>query len=82
MIENIPIKMALDARIKQVKVLHGSAKGKAMRQGLKPDDLVIVTTRVKLLLLPEYHVEKIEGDPVSFLLKRCFGRDCRHVHAK
>ncbi len=54
--------------IRKVKVLQGRAKDEAKRQGLGPDDLVIVTTSVHSL--PEYHIEKIEGDPVSHLLNK------------
>jgi len=60
--------MSVDIRIRKVKVLHGRAKAEAEKQDLKPDDLVILTTSVNSL--PEYRVEKIDGDPVSFLLKR------------
>jgi hypothetical protein len=60
--------MALDVRIRKVKVLQGRAKDEADKKNLKPDDLVIVTTSVNSL--PEYHVEKIDGDPVSYLLRR------------
>ena len=56
-----------DIVIRKVNVLQGRAKAEAERQGLDPDDLVIITT--SLHPLPEYHIEKIEGDPVSFLLK-------------
>ena len=48
-------------RIRKVKVLQGRAKSNAKKMGLSPNDLVIVT--------PEY-IEKIVGDPVSYLLKR------------
>lgn len=58
-----------DIRIRQANVLHGRAKDEAVKQGLKPDDLVVVTTTI-VNSFPEYHVEKIVGDPVSFLLKR------------
>ena len=60
--------MSQEHSIRKVKVLQGRAKDEAEKQGLDPDDLVIVTTSVHPL--PEYHIEKIEGDPVSFLLKR------------
>jgi hypothetical protein len=60
--------MALDIRIRKVKVLQGRAKIEAEKKKLGPNDLVIVTTSVNSL--PEYHVEKIDGDPVSYLLKR------------
>jgi hypothetical protein len=60
--------MSVDIRIRKVKVLQGRAKDEAEKNGLASDDLVIVKTIVDSL--PEYHIEKIEGDPVSFLLKR------------
>ena len=60
--------MSADIRICAVKVLQGRAKEEAVKQDLKPDDLVILKTSVNSL--PEYSVEKIEGDPVSYLLKR------------
>jgi hypothetical protein len=60
--------MALDIRIRKVKMLQGRAKVEAEKQGLTPNDLVIVTTSVNSL--PEYHIEKVDGDPVSYLLKR------------
>jgi len=50
-----------DIKIRKVKVLQGKAKTTAKKMGLSPDDLVIVTSD---------HIEKIDGDPVSFLLKR------------
>jgi len=53
-----------------VKVLQGRAKAEAEKQGLNPEDLVIVKTSVKSGSLQEYYIEKIEGDPVSHLLKR------------
>jgi len=64
----VVMRMALDIRIRKVKMLQGRAKMEAEKQGLTPNDLVIVTTSVNSL--PEYHVEKVEGDPVSYLLKR------------
>lgn len=60
--------MSEDIRIRKVKVLQGRAKDKAEKSRLNPDDLVIVRTFVNSL--PEYHLEKITGDPVSYLLKR------------
>ena len=63
--------MSQEHSIRKVKVLQGRAKDEAEKQGLDPDDLVIVTTSVHPL--PEYHIEKIEGDPVSFLLKTSRG---------
>jgi hypothetical protein len=58
-----------DIRIRAVKVLQGRAKAEAEKQGLNPEDLVIVKTTVNSGL-PTYDIEKIEGDPVSYLLKR------------
>ena len=60
--------MSVDIRIRKVKVLKGRAKSEADEQRLSPDDLVIVTTSVNSL--PEYTIEKIDGDPVSYLLNR------------
>ena len=61
--------MSADIRIRKVKTLKGRAKEEAERMGLKPNDLVIVTTKL-VNSLPEYHIEKVDGDPVSYLLKR------------
>ena len=47
--------------IRKVKILKGTAKADAEKQGLKSEDLVIVRTTV----------EKIEGDPLSYLLREC-----------
>lgn len=49
-------------RIRKVKVLKGRAKEEARKKGLNPNDLVLVTTTTS--------IEKIDGDPVSYLLKR------------
>jgi hypothetical protein len=62
------MQVSADMRIRKVKVLQGRARYEADKLGLTPNDLVILTTNVNSL--PEYHIEKIEGDPVSFLLKR------------
>jgi hypothetical protein len=51
-------------RITKVKMLRGRAKDDAKKKGFAPDELVIVDGS---------KVEKIEGDPVSFLLKRAKG---------
>ena len=45
--------------IRKVKVLQGMAKDIADEYGLEPDDLVIVTVSL----------EKVIGDPVSYLLE-------------
>jgi hypothetical protein len=67
-IVRVGTEMSEDTRIRKVKVLQGRAREEAEKKGLDPDDLVIVRTSVGSL--PEYHIEKIDGDPVSFLLKR------------
>lgn len=54
--------------IRMVGVLKGRAKDEATKMGLSPNDLVIVTTI--LHPLPEYRLEKIEGDPITFLLSK------------
>lgn len=48
--------------IRKVKVLKGRAKDEAEKKGLSPEDLVIVRQ--------DQHIEKIDGDPVSFLLNK------------
>lgn len=48
------------SKIRKVKTLRGMAKTIAEEYGLLPDDLVIVTVSL----------EKIEGDPVSFILSQ------------
>lgn len=58
-----------DSRIRKVKVLRGRAKEEAEKQGLTPNDLVIVTTSI-IDGFPEYHIEKVVGDPTSFLLDK------------
>lgn len=57
-----------DVRIRRVNTLQGDAKVKADEMGLKQEDLVLVKTSIGSL--QTYEVEKVEGDPVSFLLKR------------
>jgi len=49
-------------KIRKVSILQGKAKENAEKLGLSPDDLVIV--------FPDSHLEKIIGDPVSYLIKR------------
>jgi hypothetical protein len=60
--------MMQDRVIRKVKVLRGRAKEEADKQGLKPEDIVIITTDFSNGP-PEYTLEKIDGNPVSFLLK-------------
>lgn len=62
------VDMSVDMRIRKVSVLQGRAKDEAVKIGLSPNDLIILTTSVNSL--PEYHIEKIEGNPISYLLKR------------
>ena len=59
-----------ETRFRKVKVLRGRAKEEAMKQGLNPEDLVVVKTKINPDCPPDYEVEKVEGDPVSYLLKR------------
>ena len=54
--------MSENKKIRKVKVLKGKAKIEAEKQGLSSNDLVIVDL--------EGNIEKIDGDPVSYLLKR------------
>lgn len=56
--------------IRKVKVLKGRAKDECDKQQLQPEDLVIVKTTYNRDSPPEYSVEKLEGDPISALLKR------------
>lgn len=67
--EDMSSEQKSDYTIRKVKVLQGRAKEEAEKQGLSPEDLVIVTTTIEEGSLPEYRLEKVEGDPVSFLLK-------------
>ena len=62
-----PKTQAEDCCFRKVKVLRGRAKEAADKQGLGPEDLVVLTTKIKNGEPPEYMVE---GDAVSFLLKR------------
>ena len=55
------------SKIRKVKVLEGKSKEEAIKNNLNQDDLVIVTS--------EQSIEKIEGDPVSYLLKRASEKD-------
>lgn len=58
-----------EPRIRKVKVLVGKVKVEAEKLGLNPNDLVIIKNGSL--------VEKIEGDPVSFLIKRLQGEKMR-----
>lgn len=46
-------------RIKKVKVLQGKERDEAEMMRLNPEDLVLITD----------HIEKIYGNPVSWLIK-------------
>lgn len=54
-----------DVRFRKVKVLQGRARDLAEQQGLKENDLVVVRTTIGSL--PNYEIEKVEGNPVEFL---------------
>ena len=58
----------LSIRVREVSVLKGRAREKAMEKDLDENDLVILKRTVNSL--PEYEVEKIEGEPVKYLLER------------
>jgi len=60
--------MSTEKCIRKVKVLQGRAKEEADKMGLDQEDMVILTTTVNSL--PQYSIEKIEGNPVEYLLKR------------
>jgi len=51
--------------IRKVKVLQGMAKSIAEKYDLEPEDLVILTVSL----------EKVIGDPVSFLLSKIHSSD-------
>lgn len=42
----------------------------ADKLGLSPDDLVLVTTTVNFDSPPDYSIEKIVGNPVTWILNR------------
>ncbi|MBA7503781.1 hypothetical protein ES706_02402 [subsurface metagenome] len=52
--------------------MQGRLRELAGDKGLNPEDLVLVTTTIEEGKHPpvQYEIEKVEGDPVSFLLKR------------
>lgn len=71
--------MSADIRVRKVKMLKGRVREEAEKKGLKPNDLVIITTTIDIDLLPEYQIEKIEGDPVSYLLRRSSNEKVRNM---
>lgn len=56
-----------NVQIRKVKILNGRAKEEAYRIGALDEDLVIL--RSTYYSHPTYNVEKIIGDPVSYLMK-------------
>ena len=62
-----------DIRIRKAKILQGKAREAAIAAGAKDDDLVILKTS-NYHSQPEYVAEKIEGDPMAFLLRAKNGR--------
>jgi hypothetical protein len=58
-----------DIRIKKVRILNGKAREAAEKIGAKEDDLVILRAS-EYHSAPVYTAEKIEGDPVSYLMKK------------
>lgn len=58
-------KAGYNAYIKKVRVLKGDYKKQAKIMGLKGNDLVLITSRI----------EKVEGSPTDFMLKRCKKRE-------
>jgi hypothetical protein len=62
-----------DIRIRKAKILQGKAREAADAVGAQGDDLVILKTS-SYHSQPEYEAEKIEGDPVVFLMKARNGK--------
>lgn len=58
----------VDIRIKRVKALGGQVRAIAEKNGLKENDVVLIKS-TEHHSVPEYTVEKIEGDPIDFLFK-------------
>jgi len=58
-----------DLRIRKVKILQGKARETALDAGLSDDDLVILKTS-RYNSQPTYEVEKIEGDPTLYLMRK------------
>ena len=57
-----------DSEIKKFKSLQGRAREAALEKykDIKDNDLIVVTTRVNSL--PIYEIERINGDPLTYLL--------------
>lgn len=64
----------ISVRVKKVSVLQGRPWTKAMNMGLDDNDLVIVRTKFSKNGGLQYELEKIEGDPVSYLLNKAFSQ--------
>lgn len=58
-----------DVSIRKVRILKGRAKEAALSVGAKENDLVILRTSEYHSGEPTYTAEKIEGDPVSYLMR-------------
>jgi len=58
----------MDIQIRKVGILRGGAREAALSIGAKDDDLVILRIS-EYHPNPEYTAEKIEGDPVSYLMR-------------
>ena len=57
-----------DVSIKKVRILKGMAREAAIKIGAQDDDLVILRVS-EYHSAPTYTAEKIEGDPVSYLMR-------------
>ena len=57
-----------DVSIRKVRILKGKAREAALAVGAKEDDLVMLKTS-EYHSEPTYTAEKIEGDPVSYLMR-------------
>jgi len=64
------MEIARDSMFRKPKMLQGRAKEEADKLGCQPDDLVLLTVIYKEGELPDYAVEKVEGDAVGWLKKR------------
>lgn len=58
-----------DVRIRKVRILKGKAREEATKLGLGDDDLVILRAS-EYHSPPDFTVEKITGDPVSYLMRK------------
>ena len=71
MSEKVEDKLDYVVYIRKVSVFKGKTMEKAEDMGLKPNDLVIIRIYISEEdSLPTYELEKIEGDPVSYMLDR------------